>query len=83
MTDVHIRTPSAELPWLVTEFERRAREVLEAGPLSYYASGAGEQLTLAENAAAWQRLRLAPRMLVGVEQRDLSTTLLGRPGRTR
>jgi isopentenyl diphosphate isomerase/L-lactate dehydrogenase-like FMN-dependent dehydrogenase len=69
---------SAELPWLVSEFERRAREVLEAGPLSYYASGAGAELTLAENVAAWQRLRLAPRMLVGVEQRDLSTTLLGR-----
>jgi isopentenyl diphosphate isomerase/L-lactate dehydrogenase-like FMN-dependent dehydrogenase len=70
--------PDADLPWLVSEFERRAREVLEEGPLSYYASGAGAELTLADNVAAWHRLRLAPRMLVGVAERDLSTTVLGR-----
>jgi 4-hydroxymandelate oxidase len=68
-----------DLPPLLTGFEAAARERLEPGPLSYYASGAGAEITLRENVEAWERLRLAPRMLVGVETRDLSTTLLGRP----
>ena len=68
----------AELPPLVAGFEAAAREVLEPGPLSYYSSGAGAEITLRENVEAWERLRLAPRMLVGVATRDLSTTVLGR-----
>jgi isopentenyl diphosphate isomerase/L-lactate dehydrogenase-like FMN-dependent dehydrogenase len=67
-----------ELPPVLAEFEARARDLLAPGPLSYYASGAGAQITLRENPEAWERLRLAPRMLVGVAERDLSTTLLGR-----
>jgi isopentenyl diphosphate isomerase/L-lactate dehydrogenase-like FMN-dependent dehydrogenase len=67
-----------ELPPVLAEFETRARELLAPGPLSYYASGAGAQITLRENVEAWEGLRLAPRMLVGVAERDLSTTLLGR-----
>ena len=68
----------AELPPLLAGFEAAAREILEPGPLSYYSSGAGAEITLRENVEAWERLRLAPRMLVGVETRDLSTTVLGR-----
>jgi 4-hydroxymandelate oxidase len=45
----------------------------------YYASGAEDERTLADNVAAWQRLRLRPRCLVDVSTRDLSTTVLGRP----
>ncbi len=67
-----------ELPLVLADFEARARELLAPGPLSYYTSGAGAQITLRENVEAWERVRLAPRMLVGVVERDLSTTLLGR-----
>lgn len=67
-----------DLPPLLAGFEEAARERLEPGPLSYYTSGAGAEITLRENVAAWERLRLAPRMLVGVGSRDLSTQLLGR-----
>ena len=67
-----------DLPPLLAGFEDRARELLEPGPLSYYSSGAGAEITLHENVEAWERLRLAPRMLVGVATRDLSTTVLGR-----
>jgi isopentenyl diphosphate isomerase/L-lactate dehydrogenase-like FMN-dependent dehydrogenase len=67
-----------DLPRVLGAFEARARERLEPGPLAYYASGAGAEVTLRDNVAAWERLRLAPRMLVGVGERDLSTTVLGR-----
>jgi 4-hydroxymandelate oxidase len=43
----------------------------------YFRSGADSELTLAANPAAWQSLRLMPRMLVDVSSRDLSTTVLG------
>ena len=67
-----------DLPQVLGAFEARAREVLQPGPLAYYASGAGGEVTLRDNVAAWERIRLAPRMLTGVGTRDLSTTLLGR-----
>jgi isopentenyl diphosphate isomerase/L-lactate dehydrogenase-like FMN-dependent dehydrogenase len=67
-----------ELPLVLADFEPRARELLAPGTLAYYASGAGAQITLRENVEAWERLRFAPRMLVGVAERDLSTTVLGR-----
>lgn len=59
-------------------YERAARERLSPGALGYYASGANDEITLAANREAFARLRLRPRMLRGVAQRDLSTTLLGR-----
>lgn len=45
---------------------------------AYVAAGAGQQRTLAANTEAFGRYRLVPRMLVDVEQRDLSVSLLGR-----
>jgi len=57
-------------------------QTLAAGPLSqmaldYYASGAGDEITLQDNRAAFERYKLRPRMLVDVSHRDLSTTILG------
>jgi 4-hydroxymandelate oxidase len=68
-----------DLPQILGSLEARAREVLDPGPLAYYGSGADDELTLRDNIAAWQRIRLRPKMLVGVAERDLSTTILGRP----
>jgi isopentenyl diphosphate isomerase/L-lactate dehydrogenase-like FMN-dependent dehydrogenase len=38
---------------------------LEAGVAGYFFGGAGDELTLAENVAAWGRWRLRPRVLAG------------------
>ena len=57
----------------VADFERAAAERLEAGVLGYFAGGAGDELTLRDNVAAWGRWRLRPRMLAGIaewERRD-------------
>jgi 4-hydroxymandelate oxidase len=56
-------------PWLV--------ERLGAGAYGYFAGGAGDEITLRDNEAAWSRLALLPRVLVDVGERDLSVPLLG------
>ena len=45
----------------------------------YYAGGAQDERTVQENQRSWGRVRLRPRMLVDVRERDLSTTILGQP----
>lgn len=45
----------------------------------YFNGGARDQVTLRENESRLEALRLRPRVLVDVRQRDLSTTLLGTP----
>ena len=62
----------------VHDFERRAEEVLETGLHGYYAGGAGDERTLRDNLAAFERNRLRPRVLVDVSGVDTSTTVLGR-----
>jgi 4-hydroxymandelate oxidase len=62
----------------LADYERAAETVLHPGALAYYAGGAGDEVTLADNLAAWRRLALEPRMLVGVGTRDASVELLGR-----
>jgi len=43
----------------------------------YYAGGAEDEYTVAENCAAFRRIKLRPRVLVDVAARDLSTEVLG------
>jgi isopentenyl diphosphate isomerase/L-lactate dehydrogenase-like FMN-dependent dehydrogenase len=53
--------------WLsVADFEREAERRLEPPVLGYYAGGAGDEVTLADNLAAFRRWHLRPRMLVDV-----------------
>jgi 4-hydroxymandelate oxidase len=59
--------------------EPLARARLDPVLYDYIAGGAADEWTLAENRAAWSRLQLLPRMLRGVAQRSLATTLLGTP----
>ena len=61
----------------VADFERRAAEVLEPGVHGYYAGGAGDEWTLRENVAAFERHRLRPRVLVDVSSVSAATTVLG------
>jgi isopentenyl diphosphate isomerase/L-lactate dehydrogenase-like FMN-dependent dehydrogenase len=63
----------------VADFERRAAEVLEPGVLGYYAGGAGDEWTLRDNVAAFERHRLRPRVLVDVSGVSAATTVLGSP----
>ncbi len=63
----------------IADFERVAEEVLDRGALAYYAGGATDELTMRDNVAAWQRIAIAPRVLVGADERDPSVTILGRP----
>jgi 4-hydroxymandelate oxidase len=59
--------------------EGSARERLSEATYSYIAGGADDELTLADNVAAWSRYRLRPHVLRDVSTVDLSTSLLGTP----
>jgi len=61
------------------DYETAAGLRLPAGPWGYYRSGADSELTLSDNVAAWQRIRLHPRVLVDVTARDARTEILGHP----
>ncbi len=61
------------------ELEELARARLPKNAFDYYASGAHDEITLADNRAAFARLRLAYRVLVDVSRRDLSREVLGLP----
>lgn len=70
--------PMREGPITVADFEPLARERVEPGAWDYYAGGAGDEISLADANAAWNRLRLRPRILADVAERDLSTSAFGR-----
>ena len=61
----------------VDDFEPIARELLPKDVYDYFAGGAGDEWTLRENRAAFDRWMIRPRMLTGVTDRDLATELLG------
>jgi isopentenyl diphosphate isomerase/L-lactate dehydrogenase-like FMN-dependent dehydrogenase len=61
------------------DFEPLARRRLEPGAYAYYASGAADEITLKNNAAAFRRRRLVPRILVDVSAIDTSAEVLGKP----
>ena len=64
-------------PINLADYERLADGALQAGPLGYYAGGAGDERTLRDNVEAWGRHKLLPRGLVDVSAVDASTTVLG------
>ncbi len=58
--------------------EAAARRRMSPEAWSYVDGGAGQQRTVRANLEAFDRHRIVPRMLVDVEQRDLSVELFGR-----
>ncbi len=60
------------------DLEQVAKEKLPQMAYDYFASGAWDEVTLRENRAAFERLKVFYRVLVDVSRRDLSTTILGR-----
>lgn len=63
----------------VGDYARAARTQLPQDVLDYYEGGALDEITLRENVAGWDRLKLYYRVLAGVGDRDLRTTVLGQP----
>ena len=67
----------ASRPITVADYEPLARERTDPAAWDYQAGGAGDEVSLAENRASWDRIRLRPRVMVNVGERDLSTTAFG------
>jgi isopentenyl diphosphate isomerase/L-lactate dehydrogenase-like FMN-dependent dehydrogenase len=63
----------------VEDYEPIAAAKLPREVYDYYAGGAGSEWTLRENRAAFDRWILRPRVLVGAEERDTSTEVVGTP----
>ena len=61
------------------ERELQARDRLTRLAYDYFAGGADDELTLADNVAAWRRLRLRPHVLRDVSKVSTATTVLGMP----
>jgi 4-hydroxymandelate oxidase len=61
----------------VADYERAATERMSEDARSYISGGAGQEITLRDNEAAWRRLALRPRMLGAPDGADTSVELLG------
>jgi 4-hydroxymandelate oxidase len=70
--------PSPPALFDVPDFERAARAVLPLMAWEYIAGAAADEITHGWNCAAYQRLRLNPRVLQDVSKLDTRVTLLGR-----
>jgi 4-hydroxymandelate oxidase len=57
--------------------EEEASALLPGPTYDYLAGGAGDEQTLTDSVAAWDRIRLRPRVLRDVGQVDTTTTVLG------
>ena len=61
----------------VGDYAHAARAKLSKEVSDYHEGGTLDEITLRENTAGWERLRLYYQVLAGVGERDLGTTLLG------
>ena len=74
-----LRSRGVSDPITVADFEKLARERMEPSAYDYYAGGANDERTVADNLRAFGRWVIRPRMLAGVREVDTRTTLLGLP----
>jgi 4-hydroxymandelate oxidase len=61
----------------VADYARAAQRTLSKEVFDYYEGGALDEITLRENSAGWEKLKLYYRVLAKVGPRDMSTTVLG------
>lgn len=61
----------------LSDFEAAAKERLPQQAFEYFFHGAEDEITLADNRQAFNRIKLRYKVLAGVQDRDLSTTVLG------
>jgi len=59
------------------DFEESARNKLSKMAFDYFASGANDEITMRENHAAYDRIKLKYRVLKDIRNRDLRTSILG------
>jgi isopentenyl diphosphate isomerase/L-lactate dehydrogenase-like FMN-dependent dehydrogenase len=57
-------------------FEEYAHKQFPKNLTAFFSRGAGDEITLRENASAFDRIKLLPRVLKNVEERSLSTVIL-------
>ena len=63
----------------IADYARAARGRLSKEVCDYFEGGALDEIALRENTAGWERLKLYYRVLAGVGERDMTTTVLGQP----
>ncbi len=63
-------------PANVADFQELARAALPQATYEYITTGSTDEITLRENVAAFQRLRILPPLLIGVAEADTTTTVL-------
>ncbi len=63
----------------VADYVEQAAAKVDPGVWCYFEGGAGDEVTLRANVAAYGRWRFRPRMLVDVSEISTATTLLGTP----
>jgi isopentenyl diphosphate isomerase/L-lactate dehydrogenase-like FMN-dependent dehydrogenase len=68
-----------EPPINVSDFEAIARTRMEPAAYDYFAGGANDERTVADNLRAFERWVIRPRVLAGVREVETRTTLLGLP----
>ena len=75
-----LKTP-ASMPQLydLVRIEEQARMVMPAGGFGYVSGGTGDEWTLKENRAAFERRQIYPRVLTGHNTVDMRTSILGIP----
>src|SRR5262249_54736554 len=61
----------------IDDLRKVARRKLPRAVYDFVEGGAGQEVTIRRNRAAFERLTFQPRVLVGVSKRDQSTTGLG------
>ncbi|HLX56495.1 MAG TPA: alpha-hydroxy acid oxidase [Ktedonobacteraceae bacterium] len=66
-------------PINVFDYERLAQARMEPSAWDYYQSGSDDEVTQRANRAAFERIRLRPRVLVDVSTCDMRTTVLDTP----
>ena len=66
-------------PVTVADFQALAKAKLSPATYDYITTGSTDEVTLRDNVAAFQRLRLLPPLLTGVADVDTSTTVLKQP----
>jgi isopentenyl diphosphate isomerase/L-lactate dehydrogenase-like FMN-dependent dehydrogenase len=64
-------------PVNIWDYERLAEDKLDANAHAYFAGGAGDEVTLRDNVAAFERRKLRPRVLVDVAEVSTATSVLG------
>lgn len=68
-----VQTPE---PATVEDFKWLAKAKLPKATFDYITTGSADEITMRENVAALQRLKVLPPLLIGVDKVDLATTVL-------